>query len=159
MNFTYVIILPKVLEFGAKSNNGSWSGMVAQISSGEIDIGNFLSNFCVLFAPFFASKCTIFTIIYHFLAFFSFLLNFTNTVKPMYNDQPWDLKKVAFWKRGPRRGRFRLVVDELNRPLLTGGRCSEVVVKAALTVLNENYHEEFWEYLIEVLLLCLLYYQ
>jgi hypothetical protein len=41
MNFTYVIILPKVLEFGAKSNNGSWSGMVAQISRGEIDIGNF----------------------------------------------------------------------------------------------------------------------
>jgi hypothetical protein len=31
--------------------------------------------------------------------------------------------------------RFRLVVDESNWPLLTGGRYSQVVVKAGLTVL------------------------
>ncbi len=32
--------------------------------------------------------------------------------------------------------RFRLVVDDLNWPLLTGGRYSEVVVKTGLTVLK-----------------------
>jgi hypothetical protein len=30
--------------------------------------------------------------------------------------------------------RFRLVVDESNRTLLTGSHCSEVAVKAGLTV-------------------------
>ncbi len=30
--------------------------------------------------------------------------------------------------------RFRLAVNEPNWPLFTGGRCSEVVVKAGLTV-------------------------
>jgi hypothetical protein len=30
--------------------------------------------------------------------------------------------------------RLRLVVDDSNQPLLTCGRCSEVVVKASLTV-------------------------
>jgi len=34
--------------------------------------------------------------------------------------------------------RFRLVVDESNLPLLTGGRCSEVAVKAGLTVFLKN---------------------
>jgi hypothetical protein len=35
--------------------------------------------------------------------------------------------------------RFRLVIDEQNWPLLTGGRCSEVVVKAGLTVHQNKY--------------------
>ncbi len=34
--------------------------------------------------------------------------------------------------------RFRLVVDESNWPLLTGGHCSEVAVKAGLTVYLKN---------------------
>ncbi len=34
---------------------------------------------------------------------------------------------------GPEKVRFRLVFDESNQPLLTGGHCSEVVVKAGLT--------------------------
>ena len=37
-------------------------------------------------------------------------------------------------KRGMIKVRFRLVIEESNWPLLTGGRCSEVVVKASLTV-------------------------
>jgi hypothetical protein len=32
--------------------------------------------------------------------------------------------------------RFRLVIDESNRPLFTGGCCSELVIKASLTVQN-----------------------
>ena len=59
---------------------------------------------------------------------------FESTVKPVYNGHPWDLKKVAVGKRGVMKVRFRLVVDEPNWLLLTCGRCSEVVVKAGLTV-------------------------
>jgi hypothetical protein len=33
---------------------------------------------------------------------------------------------------------FRLVFDEANWPLLTGGRCSEVVVKAGMTVIRKD---------------------
>jgi hypothetical protein len=50
------------------------------------------------------------------------------TVKPVYNGHPWGLKKVAVWKRGLIKLRFRLVFDEpklavVNRwPLFRGGR-------------------------------------
>jgi hypothetical protein len=62
--------------------------------------------------------------------------NFLNksTVKPVYNGHPWDLKKVAIGQRCLIKLRFRLVVDDSNWPLLTGGRCSQVVVKSGLTV-------------------------
>ncbi len=50
----------------------------------------------------------------------------------MYNDHPWDLKKVAVLKKGLIKVRIRLVLDESNRPLLTCGHCSEVVIKAGL---------------------------
>jgi hypothetical protein len=46
----------------------------------------------------------------------------------VYNNHPWNLKKVAVLKRGLIKVRFRLVVDESNQPLLTGGSCSEVVI-------------------------------
>jgi hypothetical protein len=52
----------------------------------------------------------------------------------VYNDHHWDLKKVAILKKGLIIVRFRLVVDESNHPLLTGGCCSEVAIKAGLTV-------------------------
>jgi hypothetical protein len=52
-----------------------------------------------------------------------FEIGFPCIVKPVYNNHPWDLKKVGVWKRGMIEVRFRLVVDESNRPLLTGGRC------------------------------------
>ncbi len=57
------------------------------------------------------------------------------TVKPVYNGHPWDLKKAAVWQRCLIKLRFRLAVDDSNWPLLTGGRCSQVVVKSGLTVL------------------------
>jgi hypothetical protein len=56
------------------------------------------------------------------------------TVKPVYNGHPWAQKKVAVWQRCLIKLRFRLVVDDSNWPLLTGGRCSHVVVKSGLTV-------------------------
>ena len=52
---------------------------------------------------------------------------------------PLGPEKVAVWKRGLIKVRFRLVIDEQNWPLLTGGRCSEVVVKAGLTVHQNKY--------------------
>ncbi len=65
---------------------------------------------------------------------FFIIISKASTVKPVYNNHPWDLKKVIVCKRGLIKVRFRLVVDESNRPLLTDGHCSEVVVKAVLTV-------------------------
>jgi hypothetical protein len=35
--------------------------------------------------------------------------------------------------------RFRLVVDDSSWPLLTGGRCSQVVVKSGLTVYGSKF--------------------
>jgi hypothetical protein len=52
----------------------------------------------------------------------------------VYNDHPWDLKKVAVLKKGLIKVRIRLVLNESNRSLLSCGQCSEVVVKAGLTV-------------------------
>ena len=74
----------------------------------------------------------------HFFKFLykCYLKIYPSTVKPVYNGHPWDLKKVAVWKRGLIKVRFWLAVDESNRPLLTGGRCSELVVQASLTVQN-----------------------
>ncbi len=57
-----------------------------------------------------------------------------STVKPVYNGHPWDLKKVAVLQRCMMKLRFRLAVDDSNWPLLTGGHCSQVVVKSGLTV-------------------------
>jgi hypothetical protein len=68
---------------------------------------------------------------------FNFLRNFHYTVKPVYNAQRPPLgpkKKMSVWKRDLINVRFRLVVDESNRPLLTGGRCSEVAVRSGLAV-------------------------
>jgi hypothetical protein len=56
------------------------------------------------------------------------------TVNPVYNGHPWDLKKAAVGQRSLIKLRFRLAVDGSNWPLLTGGRCSQVVVKSGLTV-------------------------
>jgi hypothetical protein len=53
----------------------------------------------------------------------------------VYNDNPWDLKKVEVRKRCLIKLRFRLAIDESNQLLLMGGQYSEVVVKAGLTVL------------------------
>ncbi len=58
-----------------------------------------------------------------------------NTAKPEYNGHPWDLKKVAVWKRCLIKVIIRLVVDESKRPLLTGGHYSQVFVKSGLTVI------------------------
>ncbi len=44
--------------------------------------------------------------------------------------------------------RFRLVVDESNRPVLTGGCCSVVIVKAGLTVIKKiNFYskDDLWQ--------------
>ncbi len=60
--------------------------------------------------------------------------NYWTTVKPVYNGHPWVLKKVAVWQRCLIKLRFRLAVYGSNWPLLTGGRCSQVVVKSGLTV-------------------------
>ncbi len=59
-----------------------------------------------------------------------------NTVKPVYNGHPWDLKKAAVRQRCLIKLRFWLAVEDSNWPLLTGGRCSQVVVKSGLTVDN-----------------------
>jgi hypothetical protein len=73
------------------------------------------------------------------------LKTFEGTVKPVYNDHLWDLKKVAICNRGLIKVRVRLVVNESNRLLLTGGCCSEVVVKAGLTVQGAHgKSEQFW---------------
>jgi hypothetical protein len=37
-------------------------------------------------------------------------------------------------KEGPDKSKFRLIIDESNWLFLKSGRCSEVVVKAGLTV-------------------------
>jgi hypothetical protein len=55
-------------------------------------------------------------------------------VKPVYSGRPWDLKKAAVWQRCLIKLRFRLVVDDSNWPLFTGGCCSQVIVKSGLTV-------------------------
>ncbi len=65
----------------------------------------------------------------------NYVIQYSNIVKPVYNGHPWDLKKVAAWKRCVIKLRFRLVVNETNWPLLTGGRYSQVVIKSGLTVL------------------------
>jgi hypothetical protein len=64
---------------------------------------------------------------------------FTSTVKPVYNGHHWDLKKETVWQRRLIKLRFRLAVDDSNWPLLTGGRCSQLVVKSGLTVRFYNY--------------------
>jgi hypothetical protein len=70
-----------------------------------------------------------------FLSFFIHLseLKFS-TVKPVHNDHPRDLKKVGVWQRCLIKLRFTLVVDDSIWLLLTGGRCSQVVVKSGLTI-------------------------
>ena len=40
MNFTYKIILPPKEEFGSKTDDGNWTGMVGQIFRKELDFGN-----------------------------------------------------------------------------------------------------------------------
>jgi hypothetical protein len=54
----------------------------------------------------------------------------------VYNGHPWDLKKWPFDRGALIKVRFRLAIAELYWSLLTGGRCSEVVVKADLTVVK-----------------------
>ena len=54
----------------------------------------------------------------------------------MYNGHAWDLNKAAVWQRRLIKLRFTLAIDDSNWPLLTGGRCSQVVVKSGLTVLS-----------------------
>jgi hypothetical protein len=66
-----------------------------------------------------------------------FEIKFGYTVKPVYNGHPWDLKKVAVWKRCLIKLRFKLAVLVSNWPLLTGGRYSQVVVNSGLTVLEK----------------------
>ncbi len=60
------------------------------------------------------------------------------TVKPVYNGQPRDLKKVAVRQRCLIKLRFRLAVDDSNWLLLTSGHCSQVVVRSGLTVLKKQ---------------------
>ncbi len=45
-----------------------------------------------------------------------------------------EFEKSAHLKECLIKVRFKLVADDSNQPLLTCGRCSEVVVKAGLTV-------------------------
>jgi hypothetical protein len=59
---------------------------------------------------------------------------FENTVKPVYNGHSRDQKKATVTQRGLIKLRFRLAVDDSNWPLLTGGRCSQVVVRSGLIV-------------------------
>ncbi len=59
-----------------------------------------------------------------------------SAVKPVYNGHTWDLKKVSVWKRCLTKLRFRLVIDETNWPLFTGGYYSQVVVKSGFTLLT-----------------------
>jgi hypothetical protein len=58
------------------------------------------------------------------------------TVKPVYNGHPWGLTNMAVRQRCLIKLRFRLAVDDSNWPLLTGGRCSQVVVRSGLTVFD-----------------------
>jgi hypothetical protein len=67
-------------------------------------------------------------------------MNYFFPVKPVYNDHPWDLKKVAVGQRCLIKLIFRLAVDDSNWPLSTGGPCSQVVVKSGLTVLGYKTH-------------------
>ncbi len=60
---------------------------------------------------------------------------FIYTVKPVYNGHPLDQKKAAVWQRCLIKLRFRLAVDYSNWLLLTGGRCSQMVVNSGLTVI------------------------
>ncbi len=60
------------------------------------------------------------------------------TVKPVHNGHPWTLKNWPFDRGALIKVRFILAIAELYRPLLTGGRCSEVVVKAGFTVHSNN---------------------
>jgi hypothetical protein len=39
MNFSYRIILPSKHEFGSKSDDGNWTGMVGQVFRKELDFG------------------------------------------------------------------------------------------------------------------------
>jgi hypothetical protein len=59
----------------------------------------------------------------------------------VYKGHPWDLKKTTIWQRCLIKLRFRLAVDDSNRPLLTGGRCSQVVVKSGLTAVAETQYD------------------
>jgi len=70
------------------------------------------------------------------------------TVKPVYNSHIWDLKKAAVWQRCLIKVRVRLVVDDSKWPLLTGGRCSQVVVSTGLTVHHFTcYRHNIWQLL------------
>jgi hypothetical protein len=71
--------------------------------------------------------------------------SFCNAVKPVHNSHPWDPQKVAVVQRvaagqglvqnsRESHNRFSRAGDS-GRSLLTGGRCSEVVVSTGLTVL------------------------
>ena len=44
MNFTYTLIKPPDGQWGAIQSDGSWSGLVGLLASGEIDIGMFVSK-------------------------------------------------------------------------------------------------------------------
>jgi hypothetical protein len=68
----------------------------------------------------------------------NFKILIVSTVKPVYNGRPSNLKKVAVWQRCLIKLRLRLVVDNSNWPLLTGGRCSQVVVQSGLTVIQKQ---------------------
>jgi hypothetical protein len=61
-----------------------------------------------------------------------FLMLNINTVKPVYNGHPWDLKKAGVRKRCLMKLKFRLVVNKTNWPLLTGGRYSQVLSQVYL---------------------------
>ena len=39
MNFSYRIILPEKAEFGSKSDDGNWTGMVGQVFRNQLDFG------------------------------------------------------------------------------------------------------------------------
>ena len=53
----------------------------------------------------------------------------------VHNGHPRDLKKRPFHRGALIKVRFILAVTKLYWPLLTGGRCSEVVVSSGLTIL------------------------
>ncbi len=72
-----------------------------------------------------------------------------HTVKPVHNGHPWDPKKVTVVQRvaavqglvqNSRESQRKLsrAVDS-GRSLLTGGRCSEVVLSTGLTVIRFVY--------------------
>ncbi len=60
----------------------------------------------------------------------------------------WDLKKAAVRQRCLIKLRFWLAVEDSNWPLLTGGRCSQVVVKSGLTVLA-NQFLKYWSFYLK----------